>query len=94
MAAFKPSRQVQFIPISPTAQLRKCRFCPKMIYLSPHPTTKRPHPIAVDTHPASYPPSGKMYGQGVSHYADCPGAHKARKRKAKVRLAVQAELAL
>jgi hypothetical protein len=93
-AALKPSPLAEFIPIPPTAKRRQCRYCPKMIYLAPHPSTGNPHPVAIDTHPGSYAPSGKQWGQGITHYWDCEGVAEARADSASKRLADQAELAL
>lgn len=56
----------------------KCKFCPKWIYLSRHPSTGKYHPISIETHAASRAPTRNTWGQGVTHYADCPGAERAR----------------
>jgi hypothetical protein len=80
-ATAKPSRPAIFLPIRPGTIARKCRYCPKFIYLSPHPSTGKLHPIAIDTDVRSYGPTSTTVGQGITHYADCPNAPFKRARR-------------
>jgi len=83
LATAKSARPAQFLPIAPGSRLVRCRWCPKFVYWSGHPSTGKPHPISVDTHPASCAPTSTTFGQGVTHWADCAGAAARRKPRGK-----------
>lgn len=86
----KKSRPVRWIPIAPGSSATPCDIlrgiegagphtCTAMIYFSPvsRKTGKR-QPVSMN-HPAALHPTGTTWGQGVTHYADCPDAIAFRK---------------
>jgi hypothetical protein len=61
----------KFLPIAPGAKSVPCNRCGKAIYFATHPTTKRPHPVTINVE-QGIEPTRTTWGQGLSHYADCP----------------------
>jgi hypothetical protein len=67
------ARGASFIPIPPGSKPIQCRYCGKMIYLAPHPTTKKPHPVTIHFE-QGIEPTRTTFGQGMTHKAECPDA--------------------
>jgi hypothetical protein len=67
-----------FIPIPRGTKPGKCKSCPATIYWAPHPTSGNIHPVSV-ADAESVLPTETNSGQGLSHFADCPGAAKHRR---------------
>jgi hypothetical protein len=76
----KPSRPVRWIPIPPGQIGTPCRSCGQLIYFSEeNPKTRKKSPVSIK-HASAFAPTSTTYGQGISHFADCP--HAAQHRKA------------
>ena len=68
------------IPIHPGTPVSRCRSCHQPMYWAPHPVTGKQHPVSVK-HAEAVEPTGIEYGQGISHFADCPNAEQHRRTK-------------
>lgn len=70
-------RVTVFIPIAAGARQVRCT-CGDFIFWGVHPTTHNPHPVSMK-HAQAIAPTSTTWGQGITHYADCP--HKDMHRK-------------
>lgn len=68
----------KLIPIPKATKPGKCKSCPAVVYWAPHPSTGNIHPVSI-ADPDAKAPTDSEAGQGISHFADCPGAARHRR---------------
>lgn len=70
-----------FYDVPHNAHGATCRYCGKaFVYFVAMPSGKK-MPVNCHVEGGQYPISGQREGKGISHFIDCPGADKARRRK-------------
>lgn len=77
MATEKPKRAPFFFDVAADTPARTCDHCPATIYFVRTTTGKR-MPVRCDV-PEGKAPTATEPGRGLSHFADCPGANRARR---------------
>lgn len=77
MESEKPKRAPFYFDVPIATPARTCGHCPATIYFVPT-TGGKKMPVRCDV-PEGKAPTASEPGRGLSHFADCPGANRARK---------------